>query len=119
MWFDRYPKVLNVTRIGASSYSADAIQAPSSTEIYIGNKVRIASGLKIIDRVSAYNQKRPKISKLHIGNNVFIGTDSKIMVAGGEGLIICDGAIIGAGSIITKSIKKKGVYAGVPARLIK
>ena len=118
VWFDRYPKELKVVHIGVSSYSANAIQAPTSTEIHIGDRVRIGLGLKIIDKKTAYNQKLQEMPKLHIGNGVFIGTDVKIMVAGGGKLTICDGAIIGAGSIITKSINKKGTYAGVPAQLI-
>ncbi|PUW01877.1 acyltransferase, partial [Cronobacter sakazakii] len=32
---------------------------------------------------------------------------------------ICDGAVIGAGSVVTKSITEKGVYAGTPARLLR
>ena len=32
---------------------------------------------------------------------------------------ICDGVVIGAGSVVTKDITKKGIYAGNPARLIR
>ncbi|MDU2480957.1 MAG: acyltransferase [Klebsiella sp.] len=32
---------------------------------------------------------------------------------------ICDGVVIGAGSVVTKSITEKGVWAGNPARLLR
>ena len=32
---------------------------------------------------------------------------------------ICDSVVIGAGSVVTKDITKKGIYAGNPARLIR
>ena len=48
-----------------------------------------------------------------IGNNVLIGSNSTILP-----IKICDNAVIGAGSVVTKDIKK-GIYAGNPAKLIK
>ncbi len=32
---------------------------------------------------------------------------------------ICDGAVIGAGAVVTKDITVKGIYAGNPAKLIR
>lgn len=49
-----------------------------------------------------------------IGNRVFIGGNAVIC----PGVKIVDGVIIGAGSVVTKSILKPGVYAGNPARPI-
>lgn len=49
-----------------------------------------------------------------IGKNVSIGSNATILP-----VKICDFAVIGAGSVVTKDIIKKGVYAGNPARLIK
>ena len=48
-----------------------------------------------------------------IGNSVSIGSNSTLLPVN-----ICDGAIIGAGSIVTKNIDQPGVYAGNPARKI-
>ena len=50
-----------------------------------------------------------------IGNDVWIG-DSVIILAG---VSIGNGAVIGAGSIVTRSVGAYEVYAGVPARLLK
>lgn len=50
----------------------------------------------------------------HIGNNVSIGSNVTILP-----VKICDGAVVGAGSVVTKDISTKGIYAGNPARLIR
>ena len=49
----------------------------------------------------------------NIGNNVAIGSNATIMPVD-----ICDGTIIGAGSVVTKNIDVPGVYAGNPAKKI-
>ncbi len=46
-----------------------------------------------------------------VGNNVSIGSNCTIMPVN-----ICEGAIIGCGSVITKDIITPGKYAGNPAR---
>ncbi len=50
-----------------------------------------------------------------IGNDVWIGT--RAMVLGG--VKIGDGAIIGAGAIVTKDVEPYSIVAGVPARRIR
>lgn len=47
-----------------------------------------------------------------IGNRVSIGTNATILPVS-----ICDGVVIGAGSVVTKDITEAGVYLGNPARL--
>lgn len=53
---------------------------------------------------------------LNIGHDVWIGYGT-IICAGCEN--IGNGAIIGAGSVVTKDIEPYGIYAGTPARLIR
>lgn len=48
-----------------------------------------------------------------INDNVIIGSNATILP-----VEICSGAIIGAGSVVTKNINKPGKYAGNPAKLI-
>lgn len=49
-----------------------------------------------------------------IGNGVSIGSNATILPVN-----ICDGVVIGAGSVVCKDITQKGVYAGNPARKIR
>jgi acetyltransferase-like isoleucine patch superfamily enzyme len=49
-----------------------------------------------------------------IGNNVSIGSNATLLPVS-----ICDGAVIGAGAVVTKDIVQKGVYAGNPAKMIR
>ena len=55
----------------------------------------------------------PKAVK--IGKNVWIGSDCTIL----PGVEIGDGAIIGAGSVVTKSIPKNSIAVGNPAKVIR
>ena len=49
-----------------------------------------------------------------IGNRVSIGSNATILP-----VTVCDHAVIGAGSVVTRDITEPGVYAGNPARFIK
>jgi len=50
--------------------------------------------------------------KTEIGNNVSIGSNATILPVS-----ICDGVVIGAGSVVVNDISEKGVYLGNPAKL--
>lgn len=54
-------------------------------------------------------------SPVKIGKNVWIGSDCTIL----PGVEIGDGAIIGAGSVVTKFIPQNVIAVGNPARVIK
>ncbi len=51
--------------------------------------------------------------KTKIGDNVSIGSNATILP-----VEVCNDVVIGAGSVVTKNIKKPGVYAGNPAHLL-
>ena len=50
-----------------------------------------------------------------VGNDVFIGSQSVMA----NGTSVCDGCVIGAGSLVRKSFAIKGLYSGNPAILKK
>lgn len=49
-----------------------------------------------------------------IANNVTIGSNATILA-----VKICEGVVIGAGSVVTKDITEKGIYAGNPAKKLR
>ena len=56
-----------------------------------------------------------KLGEIHVGKGVMIGMTSMIM----PGVTIGDGAIVGAGSLITKDIPAWTIATGRPARVVK
>jgi len=49
-----------------------------------------------------------------IGNRVSIGTNSTVLP-----VEICDDVVIGAGSVVTRTISRPGIYAGNPAKFLR
>jgi len=117
---------------GKSSVSKDFIAedyAYLGPHCSIGQKVKIgrftmlANNISIIGSDHLYGDPtkpiifsgRPLLNPTIIGDDVWIGAFSLIM----SGVNIGNGAIIGAGSVVTKDIPPYSVYAGVPAKFIK
>lgn len=75
----------------------------------IGTPIRLASAI----RASDYNWKGLNLIT-RIGNDVWIGYGSTVM----QGVSINDGAIIAAGSIVTKDVESYTIYGGNPAKKI-
>ena len=78
---------------------------------FVGHGVMFANDMFREGKPSA---DRSSWGHITVGNDVSIGSGATILAVS-----ICDGAVIGAGSVVTKSIVEKGVYAGNPARLLR
>ena len=48
-----------------------------------------------------------------IGDRVSIGSNATLLP-----VFVCDGAVIGAGAVVTRDINEPGIYAGNPARFL-
>ncbi len=88
--------------------------------IEIGDNCHITSGTKFFTHGGGapLRLEMPDFDtfgKIIIGNNVYIGNNCLIM----PGVAIGDNVIIGAGSVVTKSIPSNCVVAGNPAKYIK
>lgn len=89
--------------------------------IQLGNNVRITSGVQILTHDYSFSVLAAvkgdlvgSVEKVTIGNNVFIGRNVIIL----KGSKIEDNVIVGAGSIVSGTLKANNVYAGVPAKKI-
>ena len=58
----------------------------------------------------------PTLNPLVIGNNVWIGQD---VLFSNNGITVGDGAIIAAGSVVTKDVPPYSIVGGAPAKVIK
>lgn len=67
---------------------------------------------KILERPDLYSDLPPKVM---IGNDVWIGSNSIIM----GGVKIGNGAIIGAGAVVTKDVPDYAIVVGCPAYILR
>ena len=74
---------------------------------------QINSPLMRYDKIE--EEKANVIKKITIGNDVYIGYGVTIL----GGVRIGDGAIIAAGSVVTKDVEPHAIYGGVPAKFMK
>jgi acetyltransferase-like isoleucine patch superfamily enzyme len=84
--------------------------------IKLGNNVRCGANTLITDSDWHLNDPRSgKPKEIIIEDNVWLGEGSKIL----KGVTIGKNSVIGAGSIVTKSIPANVIAAGNPCRVIK
>ncbi|WP_310422407.1 DapH/DapD/GlmU-related protein [Chamaesiphon sp. VAR_48_metabat_135_sub] len=123
--------------IGEYTYGAPIVKDwHQGSTLKIGNFSSIAENVTVLlggnhptDWVSSFpfgmvfeefkerHYEYPKLSKgsVIIGNDVWIGLNTTIL----SGVTIGDGAIVAAGSIVTKNVEPYAIVGGNPAKLIK
>lgn len=122
-----------LVQVGEYTYGHPRILSYSSaSRITIGKFCSIAEEVVIIGAGGAHHRywtvanfpleirfaKREHRNEMHavrIGNDVWIGTRATIL----SGVRIGDGAIVGAGSIVTKDVPPYAIVAGAPAKLVR
>ncbi|OBR68463.1 hypothetical protein A7K91_21320 [Paenibacillus oryzae] len=124
----------NVVSVGKYTYgSLNIFTYGSENEgLEIGSYVSIASGVKFIlggnhhlDTISNFPIKNKVLfqscvestskGKIKIEDDVWIGTDSIIL----SGVTIGQGAVVGAGSVVSKSVPPYAIVVGNPAKVLK
>ncbi|MFV8374676.1 acyltransferase [Flavobacterium sp. LB1P71] len=89
--------------------------------IEIGKKAMIASGCKFIDHdhgtaiETSMNGQKPIVKPIIIEEEVWVGVNCVVL----KGVTIGKGAVVGAGSLVLKSIGENEIWGGVPAVFIK
>jgi acetyltransferase-like isoleucine patch superfamily enzyme len=112
--------------VGKNTFFGDYVRMDTSYAdmIYIGDYTHITSGCRLLchqrdltgycvgDNAADLGYRTGEI---HIGKGVMVGMETIIM----PGVTIGDGAIIGAGSIVTRDIPAWTIAAGRPAKVLK
>lgn len=112
--------------IGKNVFFGDYVRMDTSYAemIYIDDYAHITSGCRLLchqrdlkgycvgDNAASFGYRTGEI---HIGKGVMVGMETMIM----PGVTIGDGAIIGAGSIVTKDIPAWTIATGRPAKVVK
>lgn len=90
--------------------------------VEIGNRVLVGYRVQILSQNHEIPKGKGRIfgsghvkKKVVIGDDVWIGANSIIL----PGVNIGEGAIIAAGSVVTKDVPAFSIVAGVPARIMK
>jgi len=125
-----YVKLMPGTRIGNNTKLDDYVN--TSGYCVIGNNVRIKrcsmigqaclieDDVQIMSHITTIRMKKPQDGKdakeewVTIKKGAVIGSHSCIL----SGITIGEGAMIGAGAVVTKNCEPGGVYVGNPAHLI-
>lgn len=87
-------------------------------KVRLGNDVGLSPETSVLTHgywLSVLDGYPASFAGVDIGDGVIIGYRSLIMM----GVTIFPGCVIGAQSVVTKSIKEPGIYAGSPARFIR
>jgi acetyltransferase-like isoleucine patch superfamily enzyme len=86
--------------------------------VTIGDNCFIGHGVMFINDLFSLGGpaqgKKELWKSTKIGNHVSIGSNTTILP-----VEICDNVVIGAGTVVTKSITKPGIYVGNPAKFVR
>lgn len=96
--------------IGGGNHSMENITTSTKERFHLldGKNNKEAAG-------KAAKERMDVLSKCTIGSDVWIATNAVIL----NGVNIGNGAVIGAGSIVTKDVEPYSIVAGVPAKKVK
>lgn len=105
----------SVLNIG-SGFCNSNVKIRCMEKIDIGHKVFISHDVTIMDSDAHHLSDRAVNTKpIVIGNHVWIGSRAMIL----KGVHIGDGAVVAAGSVVTKDVPANALVAGNPARIVR
>jgi len=102
--------------IGENTAIGDRTEIHAGQCVNIGANCNISWDVCIMDRdYHKFNSPAEIIKPVNIKDNVWIGCNSIIT----KGVTIGEGAVVAAGSVVTKDVPPKTVVGGNPAKVIK
>lgn len=108
--------------IGHGTSVNEGVIIAATHRVKIGNNCMIAPRAYIMDVDHQYERRDIPVAKqgyrsepVTIGNDVWIGAQAVIL----KGVVIGDGAIIAANSVVNRNVGSYTIVGGCPARLLK
>jgi acetyltransferase-like isoleucine patch superfamily enzyme len=98
------------TRVQSHAFICELVTV--GEDCFIGHGAKFVNDLFTVGGPARGRKELWRATK--IGNRVSIGTNATVLPVS-----ICDGVVIGAGSVVTRDIDVPGIYAGNPARLLR
>ena len=99
-----------------NEYSRITVNVKIGSDVMIAPNVQFISSDHRFDRLDVpMSEQGGYDGEIHIGDDVWIGTNAIVLVD----VKVGDHAIVGAGSIVTKDVPEYAVVAGNPAKVIK
>ena len=109
-------------KIGSDNYFNKRVKIVCMERIEIGNHCLLADSVHLYDHDHRHEDLNRFICEqgfvtrpIVIGNNVWIGARAIIL----KGVRIGDGAIVAAGSLVTRDVPADSIVGGVPAKFLK
>jgi len=106
--------------IGNKVFIGNSCEFNIRKSIVVGNNSLIGSGCRFIDHDHGtqlnklIRDQQGSEKSIKIGNDVWIGSNVIVL----KGVEIGDGAVVAAGSIVTKNVLPNSIVAGIPAKVI-
>lgn len=95
------------------------VQVTCKKNVVIGNRVIVGPNVVIRDtddhEIFLKGEKRPECLPVIIKDNVWIGANAIIL----KGVVINEGSVIAAGSVVVKNVPANCIAGGNPAKIIK
>ena len=106
--------------IGPGTFVNYGLTALDVVEIRIGVNCQLANDIQLLTPIHPLDPQPRRegweaAEPITIGDNVWIGGGAIVL----PGVTICEDAVVGAGSVVTKDVPARTVVAGNPARVIR
>jgi acetyltransferase-like isoleucine patch superfamily enzyme len=102
--------------IGNGTYLNRNTEVVAAQSVTIGRDCKIARDVIIMDtdqhEIPGTDMKAKPV---HIGDHVWIGSRAIVL----KGVTIGPGAVVAAGSVVTKDVPARAIVAGIPAKVVR
>lgn len=104
-----------VLTIGDGTFVNHRTELVAHSRVTIGRHCLLAWDVLVLDSDSHSVDGAPHTAPVAIGDRVWIGARATVL----KGVTVGDGAVVAAGSVVTKDVPPRALVAGNPARVVR